>query len=281
MKILLTGAQGQLGLDFQKLFQKSGIPFLATDINELDIANLTAVRDIIKSYSPTTVINCAAYNAVDKAEEEFHLACMVNAIGPRNLAIATEEHGIPLVHFSTDYVFDGDQRVPYTIADMPNPINRYGQSKYLGERLVQSFSRRFYLVRLSWVFGIGNENFPKKILEWSKTKHQLKVVTDQVSCPAYTVDIASITMLLLRSGAYGLYHLTNQGFCSRFDWARFILKKSKSPIEVVPATENDFPTPAKRPKFSAIDSFPIKETLGILPSTWKDATERFLKELGV
>ncbi len=286
MKFLLTGAQGQLGLDFQKLLQKSGIAYLATDIRELDISNLTAVRDCIKSYSPTTVINCAAYNDVDKAEEEFRRACMVNAIGPRNLAIASEELGIPIVHFSTDYVFDGNHREPYTIADVPNPISRYGQSKYLGEKLVQSFSRRFYVVRLSWVFGVGNNaaahgNFPKKILEWSKSKRQLKVVTDQVSSPSYTVDIVSTTLLLLGTGAYGLYHLTNQGHCSRYDWARFILKKANSSVEVLPATKNDFPTPAKRPPFSAMDSFPIKDTVGVLPSTWEDATERFLKELGV
>lgn len=281
MKILLTGAQGQLGRDFQKLFQKNGIDFLATDIKELDISNLASVKECIKTYSPTAVINCAAYNAVDKAEQEFQVACIGNAIGPKNLAIASEESGIPLVHFGTDYVFNGNHDKPYTIADLPDPISKYGESKYLGEKMVQSVSRRFFLIRLSWVFGSGGDNFPQKILEWSKSRRQLKVVTDQVSCPCYTVDIASAALSLLQTGAYGLYHLTNQGYCSRFDWAQFILKQTKSSVEVVPATEIDFPTPAKRPKFSAMDSFPIKETLGVLPPTWEDATERFLQELSV
>ena len=285
MKILLTGAQGQLGLDFQKLFQRNNISYLATDVRELNISNLSAVRECIQLYVPTAIINCAAYNAVDKAQEDYEGACLVNGIGPRNLALASEDSGIPLVHFSSDYVFDGNHDHPYTIADHPNPINRYGQSKHLGERLVESVSRRFFIVRLSWLFGIGNDaiataTFPKKILEWSKSKRQLKVVTDQVSCPSYTVDIAQATLPLIRSGAYGLYHLTNQGYCSRFDWARFILQQVKSSTEVVPATEVDFPTPAKRPRFSAMDSFPIKDTVGMLPPTWEDATQRFLKELG-
>jgi dTDP-4-dehydrorhamnose reductase len=277
----ITGGRGQLGLDLQKLCDRESVPCVATDLPGLDISDLAAVRAAVRAAAPSILVNCAAYNAVDQAEKEPRAAIRGNAIGPRNLAIVAEELGIPLVHFGTDYVFDGRTEVPYTIADAPAPINAYGASKLLGETFVRTLCRRHYVVRLSWVFGAGNTNFPKKILEWSRGRDSLKVVTDQVSCPAYTVDVAECVRSLVDTGAYGLYHLANGGYCSRLEWARFIVQQAGLPVEIVPATEADFPTPARRPRFTALDPYPLAETIGREPPAWQDATSRFLAEIGV
>lgn len=281
MKVLLTGARGQLGQDFQRLFAQKGIGCVATDLAELDITCLPAVREISRAETPSVIINCSAYNAVDRAETDFDQACLVNALGPKNLAIAAEEIGAACLHFSTDYVFDGEKGAPYQVTDEPRPVNRYGESKLLGERWVTQTAQRCFVVRLSWVFGQGNDNFVKKILKWSQTKQELKVVTDQVSRPAYTTDVAACSWELVLTGAYGLYHLANTGSCSRHEWAVTILRKAGRSTAVLPATEKDFPTPARRPKYSVLDLFPLSQVIDREPPHWQEATERFLIEEGI
>jgi len=247
MKIMITGSDGQLGKDLQKECQSRAIRFLASDVDVLDICDLKEVQEYVWMAHPTAIINCAAYNAVDQAETDFAKAKMVNGIGPKNLAIAAEEAGIPIIHFSTDFVFNGDKGSAYSITDQPNPISRYGQSKLLGEQLVQAVTNRFFVVRLSWVFGAGNMNFVKKVLEWAKKKDVIKIVDDQVSSPAYVVDLAPAILDLLETGSFGLYHLTNQGHCSRYEWAKLIVEKAGLDASVEPARRPGAPTFRSRP----------------------------------
>jgi len=323
MRILIAGANGQLGQDLQKECDRRGIDYVATDylaggalhvacgseslddkpratshehgtdssnlpncksakpLTHLDITDLKSVRDTVLRTNPDAIVNCAAYNAVDMAEEDWKNAFFVNAIGPKNLAIAASERGIPLMHFSTDYVFDGKKGSPYFVWDEPKPLSKYGQSKLYGEQLVSLFSNRCFVVRLSWVFGAGNSNFVKKILEWSKGKDELKVVDDQISSPAYTVDLSRAVVDLLETEAYGIYHMTNTGYCSRYEWAKYILELSGWKGKVIPVKSTEFKTAAQRPEFSAMDTFPLRETIGYELPDWKDATERFLKDQGV
>ena len=281
MKLLITGSNGQLGQDLQKACRTRRIDFCAGDVEEFDITDLELIREVVRRERPTAVVNCAAYNAVDRAETEFEAARRINALGPENLAIAAEEAGVPIMHFSTDFVFDGTKKAPYLVDDRPNPISRYGESKLQGERAVASHATRFFIVRLSWVFGIAGINFPKKVLEWAQNRSAIKVVTDQVSCPSYTVDLVGPILDLLRLGAFGTYHLTNQGHCSRFEWARFVIGRARPEVAVEPAGADEFETTARRPAFSALDPAPLDEVLGRLPPDWQNATERFLKEMGV
>jgi len=320
MKLLITGANGQLGQDLQKECKRRGIQYIATDYLEgstlheapgaddscdvsrgttyepnanqpicqsanqllhLDITDLKSVRVAASQTNPDAIINCAAYNAVDKAEEDWENAFLVNAIGPKNLAIAANERGIPLMHFSTDYVFDGKKGNSYFVWDEPKPLSKYGQSKLYGEQLVSLLSNRIFIVRLSWVFGAGNTNFVKKILEWSKGKNELKIVDDQISSPAYTVDLSSAILDLLETKAYGIYHMANTGYCSRYEWAKYILELTRWKGKIVPVKSSDFKTAAQRPEFSAMNTFPLKETIGYELPDWKGATKRFLKDLGV
>jgi len=323
MKLLITGANGQLGQDLQKECDRRGIEYIATDylagstsrvareseslndepratsheqnadstnppickpatlLTHLDITDLKSVRETFLRTTPDAIINCAAFNAVDKAEEDWKNAFLVNAIGPKNLAIAANERGVPLMHFSTDYVFGGKKGSPYFVWDEPKPLSKYGQSKLYGEKLVSLFSNRIFIVRLSWVFGAGNTNFVKKILEWSKGKNELKVVDDQISSPAYTADLSRAIIDLLKTRNYGTYHMANTGYCSRYEWAKYILGLTGWKGKIIPVKSSDFKTAAQRPEFSAMDTFPLKETIGYKLPEWKDATKRFLKELEV
>ena len=309
MRILITGANGQLGQDLQKECDRRCIDYVATDfiargisdsydelratghepnsnlpncksanqLCHLDITDFKSVREAVLRTKPDAIINCAAYNAVDKAEDDWKNAFLVNSIGPKNLAIAASEHGIPLMHFSTDYVFDGKKGDPYLVWDEPKPLSKYGQSKLYGEQLVSLFTNRCFIVRLSWVFGVGNTNFVKKILEWSKEKDELKVVDDQISSPAYTVDLSKAILDLLSTECYGIYHMANSGYCSRYEWAKYILELSGWNGKLIPAKSAEFKTPAERPGFSAMDSFPLEETIGYELPHWREATEQFVE----
>lgn len=226
MKFLITGKDGQASLAFADLLYERKEDFVAFGRKELDITDLKAVREAVLTHKPGAVFNGAAYNDVDKAETDWEQAFLINGIGPRNLAIVCEEAGIPLVTFSTDYVFDGTKGSPYTVADVPNPINVYRKSKLMGEHYVQSLSTKYILARASWVFGVTGKAescFPKKVLKWAETKKKLRVVDDQVSSPTYAPGLADAVYALLQDRAWGLFHITNTGFCSRYKWARVVL----------------------------------------------------------
>lgn len=281
MKVLITGANGQLGQGIYTLCQKNHINCIAAGSKELDISRESEVQPFVKNNPVDCIVNCAAYNAVDLAETEWKKAYLVNGLGVRNLALAANAVGAVLVHFSTDYVFDGIASVPYTIADSPRPISRYGQSKLLGEMMTRDIADTFLLIRTSWVFGKGNENFPKKILGWSKNKTELKVVDDQVASPTYTADLAKATLDLILKHARGMYHITNSGSCSRYEWAEFILAKTGWKGNLVRGSSDEFISAAQRPAYSVLDNFGTPEILGYSLPDWKDATERFLKDLEV
>ncbi|MBB6062810.1 dTDP-4-dehydrorhamnose reductase [Thermosipho japonicus] len=279
MKILLTGASGQLGKAFQELFKNENVKYIATDVKELDITNLEQVLLFVKQFKDIThIINCAAYNQVDKAEQDWKSAYLVNGLAVRNLAIAANEINAEIVHYSTDYVFSGNKGEPYTIYDTPDPINKYGQSKVLGERFLTTIAEKWYLIRTSWVFGDGPVNFVKKVIEWSKKTNELRIVDDEVSAPTYAPDLAKATYELIKLKAYGLYHITNTS-CSRYEWAEFILKEIGWNGKLLKAKQEDFSLPAKRPTYSVLDNFGYYETVGKTMRDWKEATREYIKFL--
>jgi dTDP-4-dehydrorhamnose reductase len=258
---------------------QQGFEVCALTSGILDITDQASVQKKVAGFQPGIIINCAAYNNVDRAENEWKRAFMVNGIGPRNLALAAKKTGAIFVHYSTDYDFDGQKNTPYTIADLPRPIHRYGESKLLGEQMVRDHADLFLLIRTSWVFGAGNTNFVQKVLEWSRQGKELKMVTDQVSSPTYTADLARATLDLIGSGSFGLFHLTNSGCCSRHDWAEYILHATGWNGRLLPATVKEFPTPAQRPAYSVLDNFGFREVLGYDMPGWEDATLRYLHEV--
>ena len=283
MTFLITGANGQLGQDIQALLKSEGKKLIGTDIQgpyeSLDITDIKSLRSFVKNKNITVIINCAAYNAVDKAETDSYLAFLINGIGTRNLATVSREIGADFVHYSTDYVFDGKKSTPYTILDRPSPVSKYGESKFLGEIYTTNSTSNYYLIRTSWVFGKGNINWAKKVIEWSKEKDKLTIVDDEISCPTYTKDLAKGTIDLIKSNIYGLYHITNSSFCSRFDWAKLILDEINWKGELIRGKLKDFVLPAQRPGYSVLDSFGTKETIGYSLPSWQDATRKFLKEV--
>jgi len=281
MKILITGANGQLGKDFQRLFENMSVEYTPMDIDKLDITDFVKVKEIVLSIKPDVIINCAAYNAVDKAEKDWKTAYSVNGIAIRNLAVASSYTKSFLIHYSTDYVFDGQKEAPYTIYDTPNPLSKYGESKYLGEKLLSQFYDDYALIRTSWVFGIGNINFAKKVIEWSKKYEELSLVTDEISAPTYTIDLAKATWEIIKLNARGLYHISNEGECSRYEYGTCILQKIGWNGRVKQAKQQDFDLPAKRPKYSKLDNFGLKETVNFEMPHWKDAVARFLKEVKI
>jgi dTDP-4-dehydrorhamnose reductase len=279
MKILVSGANGQLGQDIVHFCKKCNHTVIAADSKSLDITNKSLTDNFIKIHAPDIIINCAAYNAVDLAEKEWKRAFAVNGLGVKNLALAANNQNAILVHYSTDYVFDGMSKRPYTILDLPNPISRYGESKLLGENVVRDLCDRYFLIRTSWIFGKGNSNFARKILEWSRDKTELSVVDDQVSSPTYTADLARASLDLILTGSFGLYHCTNAGYCSRYEWADYILQQTGWKGRLIRAKSVDFKSPAQRPEFSVLDNFGAEETLGYSLPAWQDATKRFLHEI--
>lgn len=280
MKVLITGGHGQLGQDITKLCYHNNYSVISLGSQDLDISCFDDVLTQVQKINPDIIINCAAYNAVDQAETDWEQAFQVNGLGPKNLALAASSSGAVLIHYSTDYVFNGKTTRQYTLADTPSPISRYGESKFLGEQMVMRHATKYYLIRVSWVFGSGNTNFAKKVLEWSSQRTQISVVDDQISSPTYTVDLAQASIDLIKTKQYGLYHITNSEYCSRFEWADYILKQIGWTGELMRGKSTDFKTAASRPAFSALHNFGTCQTIGYDLPTWKDATDRFLHELG-
>lgn len=276
--ILITGANGQLGKEFQKFLSEKNREVLALDIQELDITDLEKTRKILKNIQAEYIINCAAYNDVDKAQEEWKKAFSVNAIGVRNLAIVAAETGAELVHFSSDYVFSGNRNVPYTIYDRPNPINKYGESKVLGERFLKELNNKYYLVRTSWLFGDGEKNFLRKVLLWASSRQKIRVVDDEVSSPTCTSDLAKAVWDIIKIKAYGTYHITNSS-CSRYEWAELILKEINWQGVLERSKRQEFNLPAKRPDYTVLDNFGFKETTGYEMPSWQEATIRFISAM--
>ena len=279
MKILITGAKGQLGREFQKSLENYGHEMTALDKEGLDISDPDKVKSAFSLHNPDIVLNCAAYNLVDKAEEDFDTAFRINSLGVKNLAFACKQSNAFLVHYSSDYVFDGKKENFYTEEDEPAPVNSYGKSKLLGENFLREETDDFLLFRVSWVYGEGKQNFLYKLLEWAKKMKVLKVVYDQISAPTCTRDIASLTMFALNKGLRGVYHLANSGYASRYEVARFFIERLGLDNLVLPVGSDYFPSPAKRPYFSAMSSLKLSKELNVQIPEWKVGIESYLEAM--
>ncbi|KIC96574.1 dTDP-4-dehydrorhamnose reductase [Lacticaseibacillus rhamnosus] len=276
MKILITGAQGQLGTELRHLLDARGITYRATDAKDLDITDETAVSQYFQDYQPELVYHCAAYTAVDKAEDEGKtLDRLVNVDGTRNLAKAAAAVDATLVYISTDYVFDGDSKDIYTVDDQPAPRNEYGRTKYEGEQQVQKYLKKFYIIRTSWVFGEYGHNFVYTMLNLAKTHKELNVVDDQYGRPSWTKTLAEfMTYAIDHHLGYGIYHLSNDNSCNWCEFASAIL--ADKDVTVKPVSSAEYPQKAWRPRHSILDLSKTKATGFEIP-TWQDALKDFLK----
>jgi dTDP-4-dehydrorhamnose reductase len=274
-KVLITGAVGQLGKEFVNVLSSKGTDFVALERKDLDITNFERVYKTLKEINPSIVINCSAYTQVDLAEIEILQAFSTNAIGPYNLAIACKEINAKLIHYSTDYVFDGTKVGFYTEEDQPNPLNEYGKSKLFGEFFIQKLLENYLIFRVSWVYGKGTQNFLYKLEEWTKKQEVLKVVVDEFSVPTSTKTIVEVTLNAIDAGLTGLYHLTNSGYASRYEWAKEYFKLKGINKLIYPALQADFNLPAKRPKWSVMSNEKISRALGITIRDWKEELKSF------
>jgi dTDP-4-dehydrorhamnose reductase len=244
---------------------------------EMDITDLAQCRSVIRAHMPDAVVHCAAYTKVDQAESEPDEAYRVNAYGTRNAALAAEEIGAKFVYVSTDYVFDGRADKPYREYDRTDPQTVYGRSKLAGEQLVQSLSSRYFIVRTSWVYGKYGANFVKTMLKLAEERDRLKVVHDQVGSPTYTLDLARFLLELVRTDYYGIYHASNSGICSWYEFAKAIFEERGLNVQVEPCTTAEFPRPAPRPAWSVLDHGAIR-VHGLKPlRPWREALRHYLQ----
>ena len=277
--ILITGANGQLGYDFQRLFDELKEEYIATDRDDLDITDIEKVREFVKDKNITLIINCAAYNNVDKAEDEPELCKKLNTYAPRDLAIVAKEIEADYITYSTDFVFDGEKKAPYTEEDIPNPLSIYGRSKYEGEKEVFKVKPDSFVVRTSWVFGIANNNFNKQVISWSKSRDELSIVDDQISSPTYSKDLAYYSWKLIKTKKYGLYHLSNDGEASKYDQGKYVLDKIGWQGKLNRAKTKDFNLKAKRAEYTKLDSLKLEKVIGKKMPSWENGIDRFLEEM--
>ena len=279
MKVLVTGVKGQLGHDVVNELKKRGHTAIGVDIDEMDITDAASVEHVIKEAAPDAVIHCAAYTAVDAAEDNEDLCRRVNAGGTANIAQVCGELNCKLMYISTDYVFSGQGTRPWEPDDERQPLNVYGQTKYEGELAVERLEK-YFIVRIAWVFGVNGKNFIKTMLNLGKTRDTLTVVCDQIGSPTYTYDLARLLVDMIGTDRYGRYHATNEGLCSWHEFAVEIFRQAGMNVNVVPVTSDQYPAKAKRPANSRMDKSKL-DAAGFerLPS-WQDALGRYLKELG-
>ncbi|PEC51950.1 dTDP-4-dehydrorhamnose reductase [Bacillus sp. AFS096315] len=279
MKVLVTGYGGQLGYDVVQECEQRGLNVKGCSRKELDITKKESVFSLVDSYKPDVIIHCAAYTAVDKAEDDKENCWNVNVEGTRSLVEAAKKHHSKFIYISTDYVFNGKGESPFSEGDQPDPIGYYGLTKYEGEKVVQSFIENYFIIRISWVFGVNGNNFIKTMLRLSETRDELNIVGDQIGSPTYTVDLAKLIVELVKSDKYGIYHATNEGFTSWADFAEEIFKQTDSKTLVKSIASEDYPTRAARPKNSRLANQKLVENgFQSLPS-WQDALARYLVQL--
>ena len=279
MKILVTGVSGQLGYDVERELDQRGIEHLGTSSRELDITDREAVERLMESYRPDAVIHCAAYTKVDLAEDEPERCWAVNADGTRNMAAACRKTGAKLLYISTDYVFPGTGERSYETGDPTGPVNTYGRSKLAGELAVQSLLEKYFIVRISWVFGKNGNNFVKTMLRLAETRAELSVVCDQIGSPTYTADLAPLLCDMVQTERYGVYHATNEGTCAWSEFAEAIFELAGRQVAVHPIPTSAYPTKAARPLNSRLSKESLRDNgFQALPE-WKDALARYLKEI--
>jgi dTDP-4-dehydrorhamnose reductase len=279
MKVLVTGVNGQLGHDVMKWLEINHHEGIGADVSDMDLTSEQAVSDFVLAQKPDAIIHCAAYTAVDRAEEEVGMCRAVNVLGTQYLAQCAAKLDIKMVYISTDYVFSGEGDQPFLEDDLKAPQNVYGQSKLDGELKVQELLKKYFIVRISWAFGVNGQNFVKTMLKLGKERSTLSVVDDQVGSPTYTDDAAKLLVSMIETEKYGVYHATNQGYCSWYEFAIEIFKQAKIDVEVVPVNSETFFTKASRPKNSRLSpQHLIRQGFDVLP-TWQDALSRYMIEL--
>ncbi|KZM58708.1 dTDP-4-dehydrorhamnose reductase [Geobacillus stearothermophilus] len=277
MKVVVTGAKGQLGTDLVDLLSDRGYEVYGYGREELDITNFDQVHQVISKVKPDVVIHAAAYTKVDLAESEPDQAFAINSYGTRNVVVVSEKVGAKLVYVSTDYVFDGTANVPYHEFAPTNPLSVYGKSKLAGEQFVRDLHSKFFIVRTSWVYGKHGNNFVKTMLKLAQERDELMVVHDQIGCPTYTVDLANCILELIQTEKYGIYHVSNSGYCSWYEFAKAIFEEAGIEVKVNPCTTKDFPRPAPRPAYSVFDHMALRLNGFREMREWREALREFLR----
>ena len=276
MKVLVTGVKGQLGFDVMNELKKRGLEAVGADIEEMDITDEESVNRFIMDAKPDAVIHCAAYTAVDAAEENEDICRRVNADGTRNIAKVCKELDCKMIYISTDYVFDGQGSRPWEPDEERHPLNVYGQTKYEGELAVQELLEKYFIVRIAWVFGVNGKNFVKTMLNLAQTHDTLTVVNDQYGSPTYTYDLAGLLVDMVQTDKYGIYHATNEGICTWYEFACEIFKQANVSVKVLPVSAAEYRAKAKRPENSRMSKEKLTENgFERLPS-WQDALGRYL-----
>ena len=279
MKILVTGVRGQLGHDVVEELTRRGIDSVGVDIEEMDVTDKDSVDSVVRGAAPDAVIHCAAYTAVDAAEENEELCRRVNADGPRNIAGVCRELDIKMLQVSTDYVFDGRGDNFWRPEDECHPQSVYGQTKYEGELAVQNTLEKYFIVRIAWSFGVNGKNFVKTMLNLAKTHDTIRVVDDQVGSPTYTFDLARLLVDMVLTDRYGIYHATNEGICSWYDFACAIFEEAGVDVKVIPVSTEEYAAKAPRPANSRLDKEKLTENGFEKLPPWRDALKRFLLQL--
>lgn len=280
MRVLVTGIRGQLGHDVLNELKKRGHDAVGVNSEEMDITDADMVREVMFRERPEAVIHCAAYTAVDNAEDNVEICRKVNVDGTAYIANMCRELDARMLYVSTDYVFSGDSERPWEPEDKTNPLNVYGQTKYEGELAVQKCLEKYFIVRISWVFGVNGSNFVKTMLRLGKERGAVSVVNDQIGSPTYTYDLAILMADMIESDKYGIYHASGEGLCSWYEFAQEIFREAgMDEVKVTPVDSAAFPTKAKRPKNSRMNKDKLKANGFSLLPAWQDALRRYLLEL--
>lgn len=278
-KIIITGSNGQLGRELNKYYaERRGLEFINTDVDELDITDIEAVMELCRGEKPYAIINCAAYTAVDACETNQDLAFKINTLGPRNLAIASNEVGAKIVHISTDYVFDGTKEEPYNEFDSMNPQSVYGVTKARAEIMVKEFNPKHFIFRTAWLYGDG-KNFIKTMLKLSEERDSVTVVADQFGTPTSALELVKCIDSLIFTDNYGTYHATCEGNTNWASFAEEIFRLAGKDTKVIPTTTAEYAAPAHRPKNSILDNYMLRMVGGYQFSSWHDAVEVYIKQL--
>ena len=276
--ILVTGAKGQLGSDVCDILKKEGRDYLGVDIDTIDITDKNAVNKLFEGNDFKAVIHCAAYTAVDKAEDDYITCFEANRTGTINIAQCVREKDIKIIYISTDYVIDGEGSEPFETDCLPDPINTYGKSKLMGEAAARGCKKHF-IVRTSWVFGEKNTNFINTMLKLSETRDFVKVVCDQIGSPTYSKHLARLLCEMIETEKYGYYHATNEGFCSWYEFCKIAYELCNIKTDVLPVTSEEFPTKAKRPLNSRLSKKSLTENGFSLLPLWEDALKEYLTNI--
>ncbi len=277
MKVLVTGAKGQLGYDVVKELNKRNHEAIGVGSDMMDITDMASVEKIFKETKVDAVVHCAAYTSVDEAEDNKELCMKVNVEGTKNIAKACKKIDAKMIYISTDYVFDGEGEKPWEPEDECAPLNVYGRSKYEGELAVEKYLDKYFIVRIAWVFGINGKNFVKTMLNLGETKDEINVVNDQFGSPTYTYDLSRLLVDMLETEKYGKYHATNEGVCTWYEFAKEIFRQADMRVNVNPVTSDMFCARAKRPHNSKMAKGKLDEQGFIRLPDWRDALTRYLK----